>query len=74
MDTGLVRKRTVTTTAHHHESDSVRGRRRNRKIADSRDGVHEGHINFDGLSDKVLNLAQHGQVVLGLDVLRVCGV
>jgi hypothetical protein len=31
----------------------------------------QGDGNLDGLGDQVLNLSQHGQVVLGLDVFRV---
>ena len=38
---------------------------------DIRDGVREGHVDFDGFCDKVLNLTQHPEVVLGLDVVRI---
>ena len=38
------------------------------------DGVHEGNVDLDGLRDQVLDLTEHGQVVLALDVLGVRGV
>lgn len=39
-----------------------------------RDGVHEWHIHLYGLGDEIFDLAKHGEVVLGLDVLGVGGV
>ena len=39
-----------------------------------RNGVHERHVDLYSLRDKILDLAEHGQVVLGLDVLGVRGV
>ena len=37
----------------------------------ARDKVHEGNVDLDGLRNEILNFTEHGQVVLGLDVLRV---
>lgn len=37
-------------------------------------GVHEGDVDLDSLGDQVLDLSEHGEVVLGLDILRVGGV
>jgi len=45
-----------------------------RERAVASDGVAEGDSDFDGLSDQVLDLAKHREVVLGLDVFRVGGV
>ena len=42
-----------------------------RERAVARDGVHERHVHLDRLRDEVLDLAQHGEVVLGLDVFGV---
>ena len=39
-----------------------------------RNGVHERHVDLYSLRDKILDLAEHGQVVLGLDVVGVRGV
>lgn len=36
-----------------------------------RDGVRERHVDLDGLRDQVLDLTEHGEVVLGLDVFGV---
>jgi hypothetical protein len=36
-----------------------------------RDRVREGHVNFDRFCDKVLDLTQHPEIVLGLDVVRI---
>jgi hypothetical protein len=38
---------------------------------DIRDGVREGHIDFDRFGDEVLNLTQHRKIVLGLDIFGV---
>lgn len=35
------------------------------------DGVHEGNVDLDGLRDQVLDLAEHGEVVLALHVVGV---
>lgn len=42
-----------------------------RKSTVASDGVHEWDVDLYCLCDKVFDLTQHGQVVLGLDVLRV---
>ena len=39
-----------------------------------RDGVHERNVDLDGFRDQVLDFTEHGEVVLGLDVLGVRGV
>ncbi len=38
------------------------------------DRVHEGNIDLDSLCDQVLDLAEHGEVVLALHIFGVCGV
>lgn len=43
-------------------------------LFNARDGVHERHVNLDCLRNQVLDLTEHGQVVLALDVLGVRGV
>lgn len=35
------------------------------------DGVHEGNVDLNSFGDQVLDLSEHGEVVLALDVLRV---
>ena len=40
----------------------------------TRDGVHEGNVDLDGLGNQVLDLTEHGQVVLALHVLGVRGI
>lgn len=42
-----------------------------RKSAVASDGVHEWYVDLYCLCDEVFDLTQHGQVVLGLDVLGV---
>lgn len=39
-----------------------------------RDGIHEGNIDLDRLSDQVLNFTKHGQIVFGLYVFWICSV
>ena len=39
-----------------------------------RDWVHERDCDFDRFGDQVLDFTKHGEVVLGLDVLRISGV
>ena len=39
-----------------------------------RDRVHEGNVDFDGLSDQVLDFSKHWEVILGFDIFRVGGV
>lgn len=36
-----------------------------------RDRVHERHVNFNRLCDKVLYFTEHGKVILGFDVIRI---
>ena len=36
-----------------------------------RNGIHERHVDLYSLRDKILDLAEHGQVVLGLDVVGI---
>lgn len=71
MDASLVSERAVSAGCRRELS--VARPQVELKI-DERDRVHEGNVDFDSLGDQVLNLAEHGQVVLGLDVFRVCGV
>lgn len=44
------------------------------EIIYERDGVHEGDVDLDRFSNQILNLAEHGEVVLGLDIFGVRGV
>ena len=37
-----------------------------------RDWIHERNIDLDGLSNEILNLSKHMQVVFRLDIFRVC--
>ena len=37
----------------------------------SRNWVLERHVDFDSLGDKVLNFTEHGEVVLGLDIVWI---
>jgi len=37
-----------------------------------RDRVHERNIDLDGFSNEILYLSKHMQVILRLDVFRVC--
>lgn len=39
-----------------------------------RDRIHERNVDLDSLSDEVLDLTEHLQVILGLDIFRVGGV
>ena len=39
-----------------------------------RDRVVEGDIDFDVGSHQVFNFSEHGKVVLGLDVIRICSI
>ena len=41
------------------------------ECTEASDGVVEGNRDLDGLGDEVLEVSQHGEVVLGLDVLGV---
>jgi hypothetical protein len=66
MNTSLVRECTISTSEHlqlhilwDEKTDSVR------------DGVHEGDVDLNSLGDQVLDLTQHRQVVLGLDILWI---
>jgi hypothetical protein len=45
-----------------------------RSDEDVRDWVHEGDVDLDGLGDQVLDLTEHGEVVLGFDVFGVGGI
>lgn len=38
---------------------------------DTRDRVHERNVDFNCLSNKVFNLSEHGQIILGLDIFWV---
>lgn len=40
----------------------------------SRNGVHERNVDLDGLGNQVLDFTKHREVILGLDILRICGV
>lgn len=42
-----------------------------RERAVAGDRVHEGHIDLNSFGDQVLDLTEHGKVILGLDVFRV---
>lgn len=68
VDTSLVGESAVAATKDLAPRSALR------KSRNLRDRVHEGDVNLHSLRDKVLNLTEHGQVVLGLDVLRVRGV
>ena len=39
-----------------------------------RDRVHKRHVHLHSFGNEILNLAKHGEVILGLDVVRVGGV
>jgi hypothetical protein len=43
----------------------------NKRRVDVRDGVREWHVDFDGFCDEVLDLTQHPEIVLGLDIVRI---
>lgn len=45
-----------------------------RKGEGSRNGVMEGDRDFNGFGHQVLDLAKHGEIVLGLDVVGIGGV
>ncbi len=44
---------------------------KNKRRVGVRDGVREWHVDFDGFRDKVLDLTQHPEIVLGLDIVRI---
>ena len=45
-----------------------------REKHNARDRIHKRHVHLHGLGDQVFDLAKHGQVVLGLDVVWIGGV
>ena len=58
VNTGLVGEGTVTP------EDDVRLLARNTPRHNLRDGVHERHVDFDGLGNKVLDFTEYEEIVL----------
>jgi len=73
VDTGLVGERTVAAKQKKINIENP-GSDTECKLVYVRDGVHEGDVNLDSLSNQVLDFSEHGQVVLGLDVFWVGGI
>ena len=67
MNAGLVSECDVATGARG-KPPKLSSREENIYI---RDGVREGHIDFDSFRDEILNLTQHAEFVLGLDIFGV---
>jgi hypothetical protein len=71
MDACLVCKGAIPARKHKQVGQLLHINASRRHL---RNGVHEGYIDFDSLCDQVLDLTEHGEVVLVLDVFRVSGV
>jgi hypothetical protein len=67
VDTGLVSERTVATIIHYNQVLIL-----TRVVGiNLRDGVHERNIDLDCFRNQVLDFTKHGEVILGLYILRV---
>lgn len=66
---GLVGESAVATEAHVKIAVLALAEHTN-----LRDRVHEGNVDLDSLRDQILDLTEHGQVILGLDILRIRGI